>query len=348
MRGLGIGAMTGLSLALTALAPTLVLTLLLLLGAELGAAALTLAALAGAGVALVSWLLLRQQLLKPLRRLRERVGAMSAGDLDARIGLAGSDEVADLAAGIDRLAATLGQDGTRRKRFIADISHELRTPLAVLSGEVDALVDGVRPWNQKSQRSLQAEIGSLNRLVDDLYQLALADLGALAFHTRRVAIEDIVERVAERRERELTARGLRLVVEPAPRPNLMEGDAKRLTQLFDNLLQNSRRYTDPGGIVRIRTRTDDDRCLIEIEDSVPGVPDEALDKLFERLYRVEQSRSRTHGGSGLGLAIAQSIVEGHGGKIHADHSPLGGLRVSIRLPCTTATTNDFTKRRCPR
>jgi two-component system sensor histidine kinase BaeS len=110
------------------------------------------------------------------------------------------------------------------------------------------------------------------------------------------------------------------------------GDADRLRQMFRNLLENSARYTDPGGRVRVAVRRDADKVAIDFEDSAPGVPAAALPQLFERFYRVDESRSRANGGSGLGLAICRSIAAAHGGDIAAAPSPLGGLRVSVSLP----------------
>ena len=110
------------------------------------------------------------------------------------------------------------------------------------------------------------------------------------------------------------------------------GDADRLTQMLRNLLENSARYTEPGGRVRVAVRREGERVAIEVDDSAPGVPREALARLFERFYRVDESRSRANGGAGLGLAISRSIAAAHGGEIAAAPSPLGGLRVSIRLP----------------
>ena len=110
------------------------------------------------------------------------------------------------------------------------------------------------------------------------------------------------------------------------------GDPDRLRQMFRNLLENSARYTDPGGRVRVAARRDGERVVVEFEDSAPGVPPEALPQLFERFYRVDESRSRANGGSGLGLAICRSIAAAHDGDIAASPSPLGGLRIAVSLP----------------
>jgi two-component system sensor histidine kinase BaeS len=112
----------------------------------------------------------------------------------------------------------------------------------------------------------------------------------------------------------------------------LNGDARRLVQLFSNLLENSFRYTEKGGRCEVRVEAATDSIIARVDDSQPGVPEAAMGQLFERLYRVEGSRSRQHGGAGLGLAICRNIVEAHGGSISARPSPLGGLQVRVEFP----------------
>jgi two-component system, OmpR family, sensor histidine kinase BaeS len=217
---------------------------------------------------------------------------------------------------------------------MADVSHELRTPLAVLRAQLEALEDGVRPLTRESLGALQAEVVSLGKLVEDLYQLALADIGALTYRKERIEIGEVLEQAAAPFAARLAERRLSMERKADPGLQVM-ADADRLAQAFRNLLENSARYTDPGGQVRIAARRDADRVVIDVEDSAPGVPADALPRLFDRFYRVEDSRSRANGGAGLGLAIVRSVVEAHGGTIDAGRSPLGGLRVSIAVPAAS-------------
>jgi two-component system sensor histidine kinase BaeS len=174
-------------------------------------------------------------------------------------------------------------------------------------------------------------VSALGKLVDDLNQLALADSGALAYRKETLDVVPLVAQALESHRERLAERSL--AVETAWNASAaVFGDADRLRQMFRNLLENSVRYTDPGGRVRVAARRDGERLVVEFEDSAPGVPPEALPQLFERFYRVEGSRSRANGGSGLGLAICRSIAAAHGGEIAAAPSPLGGLRVSVSLP----------------
>jgi two-component system sensor histidine kinase BaeS len=168
-------------------------------------------------------------------------------------------------------------------------------------------------------------------LVEDLHTLSLSDLGALTYHKEPVDVAEVIEDVIEPQRRALAERGFRIQTDLAPDARVV-GDADRLGQLFANLLQNSSRYTDAPGTIAVRLRHDAERIVIDWEDSAPGVPDDELARLTERLYRVEASRSRVGGGSGLGLAIARALVEGHGGTMSAQGSQLGGLHIRIVLP----------------
>ena len=280
----------------------------------------------------LTWVLARW-LLRPVRALAAGTRALSSGDYDTRIETGRSDELGDLARDFNALATALDQHRTARRQWGADIAHELRTPISVLSGEIQALQDGVRQVDAGRLASLQAECMRLRELVDDLYQLALSDAGALNYRFEGVDLAGIVREAVRAHTGVMQDAGLLLeagtVPATCPYPH---GDHARLRQLIDNLLGNALRYTDRPGRVIITLAPIIGGCRLRIDDSAPGVPDDALPRLFERLYRVEPSRSRKFGGAGLGLAICRNIVEAHGGTITAAHSPEGGLRVDIVFP----------------
>ncbi len=275
---------------------------------------------------------LARHLLGPIRGLLRNLKKLTQGHFTSRSRIERNDELGELASGVDRLGETLERNEGLRRRWVADVSHELRTPLAVLTGDIDAVADGIRPWNAETRDSLQAEVGYLNKLVDDLYQLALSDLGALNYRKQDLELEAIIGAVIERRRADCAERAIELSVELSEPATPLSADPGRLNQLFDNLFQNSLRYTDPGGRLRISTRRRDDWILIDFQDSAPGVPPDTLPQLFERLFRVDKSRSRAQGGAGLGLAICRNIVQAHQGHIRAQASPLGGLWIEIQLP----------------
>jgi two-component system sensor histidine kinase BaeS len=276
-------------------------------------------------------IVLGRAFVRPVKRIAEATHRVAAGNYGTRVELRSRDELGQLAQDFNRLAETLERNETLRRRFMADVSHELRTPLAVLSAELEALEDGVRPLKRESLASLRAEVSALGKLVGDLNQLALSDVGALAYRKATVNVVPLLEQALEPYRERFAARGLGVETAfdgAAP----VFGDADRLVQMFRNLLENSARYTDPGGRVRVAAHREARRVAIDFDDSAPGVPPEALPQLFERFYRVDSSRSRANGGAGLGLAICRSIAAAHDGEIRAERSPLGGLRVRVALP----------------
>lgn len=280
----------------------------------------------------LSWWLARW-LLAPIRDLGEGTRALSAGRFDTRLESRRRDELGALAADFNRLAEALESNQDARRRWGADIAHELRTPIAILRGEIQALQDGVRKVGPDTLASLHGECDRLAALVDDLYQLALSDAGALAYRMDALDLGELLREVVLAQAGAMADAGLELALEPATPIHLpVQADAQRLRQLFGNLLANSRRYTQAPGRVRIAVRRLGPDALVEVEDTAPGVPAEALPRLFDRLYRVDASRSRQTGGAGLGLAICRNIVLAHGGQITAAASSLGGLCVSLRLP----------------
>jgi two-component system sensor histidine kinase BaeS len=283
------------------------------------------------GTALVLGAGLAYWLTRRVRVLAAGTHALMEGDYTARVEVRGHDELAQLARDFNALATTLASAREARQQWIADIAHELRTPLAVLRAEVESLQDGVRPLDQAAVSSLASETSRLARLVEDLHTLSLSDLGALTYYKEPVAIAEVIEDVLDAQRRTLAQQGLELRTE-LDESARVHGDEARLGQVFANLLQNSVRYTDAPGTIAVEAARRGERVIVTWEDSAPGVPDEELRRLTERLYRVEGSRNRASGGAGLGLAIAKAIVEGHGGTLGARASALGGIAIEIALP----------------
>ncbi len=287
------------------------------------------ALLAAAGVAF--WV--SRRLLRPVRRVAEATHRLAAGDYTARVPEPGTDdEVGQLAHDFNQLAHTLQRNEAMRREFMADVSHELRTPLSVLHGELEALQDGVRRPDAQALASLQGEVNTLHKLVDDLYELSLADIGALSYRKTELDLREVLGDTAGAFGERLRARGLKLELQLPGEPLRAFGDERRLRQLFANLLENSCRYTDVGGALRMQARREGRDALVELHDSAPSVQPEQLPRLFERFFRAEPSRNRASGGAGLGLSICQRIVEAHEGRIEARPSPLGGLCLRVELP----------------
>lgn len=286
-------------------------------------------------VALLLAFALARWLLAPVRALTQGTRALSAGDFSQRVAAVRNDELGALGRDFNQLASTLEQHRAARRQWGADIAHELRTPLAILRGEIQAMQDGVRPLAQDGLASLQAECERLGDLIEDLYQLSLADAGAFDYRYQQIDLGELVGDVLDQHRTALSDAGL--VIRSDIATHLMASvDTRRIGQLIDNLLVNARRYTDAPGVVRVGLESQGERCLLIVEDSAPGVPEDALPRLFDRLFRVDASRHRGSGGAGLGLAIARAVVHAHGGEIRSMHSPLGGLRIEISLPTEPA------------
>ena len=276
-------------------------------------------------------------MVRPIRELVHGTRRLANGDYDSRIPVKGSDELTQLSVDFNSLADTLDQNRKARQQWIADISHELRTPLSILQGELESIQDGIRPINPETINSLHHEVVHLNALVNDLHELSMSDQGALIYQKTKIDLNEVFEMSASINQHLLDRHKIKQTVsfngfldgDDIP----IIGDENRLLQLFDNLYQNTCRYTNDGGELVIGFTYKLRKVLIEWYDSEPGVSDENLSLLFDRLYRVDGSRNRTQGGSGLGLAICKNIVEAHEGTITASHSSLGGLKLSIELPC---------------
>jgi two-component system sensor histidine kinase BaeS len=294
-------------------------------GIVLTALLLTVLAVAGA-----VWI--GRRWLRPVTAVRHAAHRIAQGAFDVRVGARGHDELADLSRDVDAMAASLQQLEASRRRWMAELSHEMRTPLAVLRGEVEALVDGVRPRTEAAMRSLQEEVARVTRLVEDFHQLALSDLRALPCSFEPVQPAALLRDALARVQPRLDAAGLQLGLDEDGAPPLANWDAQRIGQLLSNLLENSLRYTDAPGRIALQLRQGGGEAVLCMDDSAPGVPAADHGRLFEPLYRADPSRSRRSGGSGLGLAICRAIARSHGGRIEAGSSPLGGLRVVVTLP----------------
>ena len=276
---------------------------------------------------------LSSRMVRPIKAMASATRDLASGRYSVRVSVSSSDELGQLARDFNTMALTLEKNEKARRQWVADISHELRTPLSVLLGEIEALLEGIRSTTPESIRSLHAEALRLHRLVDDLYQLSLSDLGTLTYRKEDIDLVEVFDDSIEPYFEELTRKNITLTKDIPPGSKLIVfADAERMHQLFANLIDNSLKYTDAGGELVMRLTCLNNRTVIDFEDTAPGVPEEELDRLFDRLYRVEASRNRASGGAGLGLAICKNIVEAHAGTISAHPSPLGGVLIRVTIP----------------
>ncbi|NQD38771.1 HAMP domain-containing protein [Permianibacter sp. IMCC34836] len=279
---------------------------------------------------IVAWWLGRN-LVQPILSVAGTVRQLAEGELDTRTTVSRGDELGQLARDVDQLATTLTANERLRREVMADVSHEFRTPLALLQSKIEAMQDGVLPSDQQTLATLHDATLRLSRMVDDLYQVALADTGALRLHCQDLDLRPLIDEAVADAGDKIAAAGLKASVAGELRL-YCHGDRQRLRQVLDNLLHNSVRYTDAGGEISVQLRRDGDHAQLTIEDTAPGVPTPLQEKLFDRFFRVEHSRSRDAGGSGLGLSVVKAIVQAHAGSVSAHPSRLGGLAIVIRLP----------------
>lgn len=293
-------------------------------------------------VSLISFLLLgwyifakndetKRHITKALKKLRGPSEKQKSpdDDLDKALGEAFND-----------LSASLAELDSGHRQWVADTSHELRTPIAVLRAQVEALQDGVHEITPRNLEVLHSEVMALSKLVDDLHWLAKYDVGQIRSQATALDInqtlQDVLESFEERRATKEIALDNQI---PAYEKLNIKGDSSRLRQVLTNIIENSLRYTNKGGILRISHHVDGKSLKLIFEDTEPGVPEELLPKLFDRFFRVESSRSRTLGGSGLGLAICLNNMQMLGGTIEANHSTMGGLKIELTLPASKEATD---------
>jgi signal transduction histidine kinase/ligand-binding sensor domain-containing protein len=216
-----------------------------------------------------------------------------------------------------------------RRHFIADISHELKTPISILAGEIEAIEDGIRPLTPHSIQSLGIEVKLLNKLVDDLFELSLADFNILSPNFTKVDLIDAIDNVISNMKTKHHLKSIECTHKHNKQQLFIKADPSRLHQLFSNILENCFRYTDAPGFIKIISESINDAIEINILDSKPGLSDDQLELIFQRFYRAEASRNRASGGAGLGLSICRQIADSHNAELKASHSDLGGICITI-------------------
>jgi two-component system, OmpR family, sensor histidine kinase BaeS len=284
-------------------------------------------------LAVLVTMVLSRHLLTPVRGLAAATRALTSRRFDTRIAVRSQDELGQLAADFNNLAQALERYEQMRQQWMADIAHELRTPLAILRGEIEAMQDGVREISREAMESLHFEVLHVSRIVQDLHDLSLIESPTFQAELTEVNPLEVLDETLRSFSPRFESQDLRIETKGGDLKQVtIMADGDRLKQLFSNLLENALRYVQAPGVLRIHHHLQDGRLILVFEDSGPGVPEESLPRLFDRLYRVDPARSRAQGGSGLGLAICKSIVEGLGGEIEAAQAPAGGLRITITLP----------------
>ena len=289
------------------------------------------AAIGAAAVSLVLGVILARNLTRPLRLLTAATRRIAEGDLDQKVDVTSRDEIGQLAEAFNRMSAELSRSQALRRRMTADIAHELRTPVSILIGHADAIHDGVLPTSHETVDLILDEALRLQRLIEDLRTLSLADAGELPIHPQATAPLELLQKAAPALPTRAEARAIDLAVEGSPEPPQVSVDPDRMDQVIRGLIDNALRHAPEGGLISLSAATIGQAVRLTVEDSGPGFDEADLPHVFERFYRADESRHRDGGGSGLGLAIARSIVEAHGGRIWAERQPGRGAIVVIEI-----------------
>ncbi|MEZ4556170.1 MAG: ATP-binding protein [Caldilineaceae bacterium] len=289
---------------------------------------------AAAMVALAAGSLLLANLLRPLRRLQGGVRQVAGGDLSARIDVHGRDELGQLAAGFNHMAATLEQQETLRRTMVADIAHELRTPISVIQGNLQAILDGVYPLDMAEVATIHEETRLLARLVSDLHELAQAEAGRLPLDLQPIEVADVLDHVVSAFRSAAAQKDVTLTAAPLADTPAVLADVDRLRQILNNLLGNALRHTPAGGAIRTGTSAEADRVRFFVENDGPGIAPEDLGRIFERFYRADPSRARDAytSGAGLGLTIVKALVEMQGGDVGVESAREGPTTFWFTLP----------------
>lgn len=266
---------------------------------------------------------------RPVKELTDATQALASGELGYQVPVRTKDEIGQLANSFNRMSADLARSNKLRQQMTADIAHDLRTPLSVILGYSEALADEKLPGSPEVYDALYLQAQHLNRLIEDLRTLSLADAGQISLARRPVEPRDLLEHVALAYLPAAEARGITITVEGEDVPPI-NVDLDRLLQVLGNVVGNALRHTPDGGRIELSALHADDHVVLRVKDTGPGIPPEDLPYIFERFYRGDASRPLDDGSSGLGLAIARSLVEAHGGRITAENVPDGAL-FSIEL-----------------
>ena len=271
-----------------------------------------------------------QQILRPLDGLRSASKRLAGGDLSARAPAAGPRELQELGASFNEMAANLEKLFDARRELVMWASHDLRTPLASLRAMVEALEDGLaQPAEYLAAIKAQTQI--LSGLVEDLFVLARIDSGALALELQEASLGDLVTACVDALEADASARGVRLRSRLATDPVVSVAPDK-VQRVLMNLLSNALRHARPDGEVAVVVEENGDGVVVAVEDDGNGLAPGCSERMFERFWRADDSRTGSSGGAGLGLAIAQGLVQAHGGTIWAENRLGGGARVAFTLP----------------
>lgn len=274
-----------------------------------------------------------RRIVRPIRAMTRASQHIAEGHYRERLAIYGEDELAELTGSFNRMAAALEDTENMRRQLIADVSHELKTPLASIKGYMEGLQDGVIAPTPETFQQVHREADRLQRLVQDLQELSRVEAALLQLDLKPHRAGNIVDSVVALLQPQFDEKGVALTLELPEEPVYVRVDFDRIRQVLINLLGNALQYTPPGGRVTLGAARAGSMVHFSLKDTGIGLEPQDLERVFQRFYRVDQSRSRASGGSGIGLTIARHIVEAHGGQMRAESPGLGqGSTFHFTLP----------------
>ena len=283
-------------------------------------------------IALFAALLLSRQILHPIEELTKAVRKMQNGDLSARVGVAARDEVGQLGDSFNAMADSLAKQEQLRKNMVSDVAHELRTPLSNIRGYLEAAQDGVIETGPDLVNTLYDEAVLLNRLIDDLQELAQAEAGHLSLELVPLNLGEVIQMTIDAMFPHGQNLDLDILCDIPPDLPTVTADSQRIRQVLGNLINNALDYTPASGNISIQARIEGDFVRIAVKDTGTGIAPEHLPFIFERFYRPDPSRTRSTGGSGLGLAIVKQLVQAQGGRVGVESIMDSGSTFYFTLP----------------
>lgn len=276
-------------------------------------------------------ILLVRRFVNPLADVIYAARAVANGDLNTRIETQGPQDLRSLSESFNEMASSLERNDRERREMLADVAHELRTPLSVIRGRLEGIIDGVYEENGSQVSTALEQTYILERLIEDLRLLTLAETRQLQFDKRNVDVGQLIESTIEMFSAEASEKNIAIAFNEKNGNLFATIDPQRFEQVMSNLIGNALRYVNEGGKVWITANEINNGLKITVNDNGTGIPEEDLPFIFDRFWRKDKSRSRTSGGTGLGLAIAKHLIEAQGGTIEAKNLDEGGLKVVIQL-----------------
>lgn len=317
--------------------------------------AILIAAVAAIVIACIFGFIMARSLSRPIKRITSAASALRGGDLTARSGVRGEDEVGQLGETFDDMAATLERDMKLEHRLTSDVAHELRTPLMAMLATVEAMQDGVLPCDGEHLAVVAGEVQRLSRLVDAMLRLSRMENGTASFKPERCEMAELVRSIVASQQQLFSDNDLELTFHDDDLPETPAGsgirevyanvDRDMMNQAVTNLMSNALRYTSAGGKVDVSVGKDKSDVLISVTDTGMGIAPEDLSRVFGRFWRSDASRERASGGLGVGLSLTKQIVDMHHGYISVESELGNGTTFTLHIPLGPHERVQLTRRR---